>query len=69
MSDVSMSKYSKMTDEDFDEILKDVLEDVCTGELLSIPGIYEILAEEYNNEVLDRWERRQPHAEDEDDDE
>ena len=45
--------YSWVTQEMFDEKLMDILEhDTCVGELLSIPGIYEILAEEYNNEVL-----------------
>ena len=47
------------TQEDFDENLKDILEeDVSTGELLSIPGIYEILSEHFNNDVLDRWQQQ-----------
>lgn len=45
-----------ITTEEFDEILKDILEDdVSVGELLAISGIYEILAEHYNNDVLKLW--------------
>ena len=64
-----MSKYSKMTDEEFDSILEEVLNEYRGNQLLDIPGVYEIMSEHFNNEVLSRWERRQPHAEDEDDDE
>ena len=52
-----MPDYSKMTQKDFDNILQDI----CNTELfsasqwLSIPGIYEIMAEYFNNEVLEQW--------------
>lgn len=46
----------KITTEAFDEILGEILDDMKASTLLAIPGIYEILAEEYNNEVLERWE-------------
>jgi len=61
-----MADYSKMTTDEFDENLKDILEeDVSTGELLSIPGIYEILSEHYNNETLERWAQSRPDYESE----
>ena len=47
--------YSKMTNDEF----YDILDEVC-GCDLSIPGIYETCAEEFNNEVLDVWAERNP---------
>lgn len=41
--------------EDFDRILQDlVIEEAST--LLSIDGIYEIIAEHFNNDIIDLWE-------------
>jgi len=51
--------YSKMTVDDFNETLSEILSGVKASTLLSIPGIFEILAEEYNNDVLDKWEENQ----------
>tara|TARA_Y100000034_G_scaffold12850_1_gene13477 strand:+ start:860 stop:1231 length:372 start_codon:yes stop_codon:yes gene_type:complete len=41
------------TDE-FDRILEEVVEE--EKNILSIPGIYELLSEHFNNEVIARWE-------------
>lgn len=57
-----MGDYSKMTTEDFDRLLQQLINadlDRCTdraASLLAIPGIYEILAEHYNNDVLEAWD-------------
>jgi len=40
--------------QEFDEVLGGILESMPASVLLSIPGIYEILSEEFNNEVLDK---------------
>ena len=40
--------------QEFDEVLEGILESMPASMLLSIPGIYEILSEEFNNEVLDK---------------
>jgi len=45
-----------LSQERFDEILEDILYEQRASQLLAISGIYEILAEHYNNEVLKRWE-------------
>ena len=53
-----MADYSQMTQEEFDNILMEV----CEGDI-HIPGVYESVAEYYNNEVLDIWaERNQDKA-------
>jgi len=49
-------RYDEMTNEDFDSILEDILDEQSGSSLLMIPGAYEVLAEYFNNEVLDRWE-------------
>ena len=53
-----MSNYNKMTQEEFDEILEDILEGMYAAELIDVPGIYEILSEYFNNEILEEWDVR-----------
>ncbi len=53
-----MTNYSKMTQEEFDDILVELLETDGIRHILTIDGIYEILSENYNNDVLDVYERR-----------
>jgi hypothetical protein len=48
--------YSKMTQRDFDECLEKVVGGYTSKGLLAVSGIYEILSEHFNNEVLDLWE-------------
>ena len=54
-----MTDYSKMTDEDFDRILHNIVSEMSTGDILSYGDINMILREELNNEVLQRWEEEQ----------
>ena len=42
----------KVTQEQFDQKLAEILNGMTGAQLLSIPGIYEILAEAFNNDVL-----------------
>lgn len=39
--------------EDFDQALLSLVDDLTGSQLLSIPGIYEILSEHFHNDVLD----------------
>ena len=49
--------YSWVTDEMFDEALCYLLEDMGSISLIkSIPGVYELVKEEYNNDVLAKLE-------------
>lgn len=50
-----MNIYAKMTQADFNNYLERLLEGMTARELLAIGGIYEIVAEEFNNDVLDAW--------------
>ena len=53
-----MGNHSNIKQEDFIRIL----EDICGEEgetLLAIDGVYEIVSEHFNNEVLARWELEQ----------
>jgi hypothetical protein len=43
---------SRFTDEQFDNKLEELLKLETPETLLAIPGIYEILSEHFNNEVL-----------------
>lgn len=54
--------FGWVTTEMFDEELREILEGEHAPDLLSIPGIYEILAEHFNNEILTNLQR---HREDE----
>lgn len=50
-----------MTDEEFNRILAEVIDEhnYKASQVLTIPGIYEILSEYYNNEVLEQYDRLQ----------
>ena len=54
-----MNDYAKLTNDEFGRYLSDIIDESPASHLLSIPGIYEILAEEFNNEILTRWESDQ----------
>lgn len=46
----------KITDQMFDDKLSEILKEQTGEQLLSITGIYEILAEHFNNEVIEEIE-------------
>jgi len=51
-----MSAYSWVTDDLFDAALVAIVEELSAESLLAIPGVYEVLSEHLNNEVLTRLE-------------
>lgn len=46
----------KITDEQFDTKLMEILGRMTAAQLMGIPGIYEIVAEEFNNQVIEEIE-------------
>jgi hypothetical protein len=52
--------YSKMTSEAFDETLHAMVQDMSADEILGIGSVREILQEELNNEVLEKWAEQNP---------
>ena len=66
-----MCDYDKMTQGEFDSLLEEVINEDLVGRqdtvvaerLLSIPGIYEVLSEHFNNTVLELWKSRQDEEE------
>ena len=57
-----MADYSKMTQEDFDRLLLDILSEIKASQMIHVPGFHEVASEEFNNEVLDRWSNEQEEA-------
>jgi hypothetical protein len=49
-------KPKDVTQELFDDMLFKVIDEENASSLLAIPGVYELVSEEYNNEVLRRLE-------------
>lgn len=47
--------YSDLNNEDYDRLLLEVVSTKPVYSLLVIPGIYELLSEEFNNDVLKRY--------------
>lgn len=46
-----------ITGDEFHEILKRIIDEkIVFSELLSIPEVYEVLSEKYNNEIIQAWE-------------
>lgn len=50
--------YDSLRQEEFEEILTSIVENTPIEKLFAIPGVYEILAEEFNNKVLDIYKER-----------
>lgn len=46
----------KITDVEFDRILAEILDESPASTLLSVPGVYEVVSEHFNNDVLRCWE-------------
>ena len=52
-----MKAYEEISTEEFDErLIQKIEEELPISELLSIPGIPEILSEYFNNEILEEYE-------------
>ena len=56
-------RYAKMTQDEFDETVRELAREDGVGSLLSIPGVWEHVSEFYNNAALERWEQEHPEAE------
>ena len=54
-----MSNYDEMTQDQFDGILIGILETMSANQIIDIPGVYEAVREELNNEVLSHWDTLQ----------
>ena len=51
--------YDKIKQEDFDRLLQTIVGKATTSSLMAIEGIYEIVSEHFNNDVLTEWEKEQ----------
>lgn len=54
--------YSWITDNMFDNELTRIIQGSSAGYILSIPGVYEAVREELNNDVLKRFGKRKPKS-------
>jgi uncharacterized protein (UPF0216 family) len=52
-------KYKDLDHDTFVSILEGIIEELSASSLIALPGIYEILSEQYNDEVLIRYEQMQ----------
>lgn len=48
--------YDDMTNEHFDALLERQVGALDGAALLAIPGVYEVLSEHFNNDVLGQWD-------------
>ena len=53
-----MDKYKDLTQDIFSELLSDIIHDMSANEILAVPGVHSIMAEELNNEVLELYETK-----------
>jgi hypothetical protein len=53
----TIKNIQDMTTDDFDRHLAEVIDadNRRPSDLLQIPGVYEVLSEHYNNDVIDAW--------------
>lgn len=54
-----MVDYSKITPDVFERIVVEIVEDMTAAEIMGFPGVADLLREELNNEVLERWQEEQ----------
>ena len=47
-----MTDYSNVTTADFDHALSDILDGLSGEQFMTIPGVYEVVSEHFNNEAL-----------------
>lgn len=55
-----MADYSKMTQDEFDELLEEMVGNMSGSEIMAISGAYEVFSEHLNNDVLDEWAYQNP---------
>ena len=53
---IDTDKYSWITNEMFDEALYYLIEGLDAKSMLAIPGVYELVREQFNNDVLAKLE-------------
>jgi hypothetical protein len=51
---------TKISDQEFYNKLEKKLSEITAASLLTIPGIYEIVSEEFNNEIIEEFESERP---------
>lgn len=51
-----MKTYKWITAEMFEEKLREILEESTGNSLLAIPGLFEVVSEYFNNEIMDELE-------------
>lgn len=54
------NKYDAMTNDDEFDLLAEILDDVGIRGILSNGDVFSILREEYNNDILELWEKKHP---------
>ena len=54
-----MTNYSKCTQSEFIKTYEDFIETLSIGEISTVPGVFELLSEYYNNDILDLWSENQ----------
>jgi hypothetical protein len=59
---------SDISQERFDQLLAEIMDESVASALLSIPGVYEAVSEHFNNDVLDRYEQEKTNDDDDDND-
>lgn len=62
-----MADYSDLTDDKFQEILDEIVSEYTSCQIVNtVPGVWNIVAEHFHNEVLDRYAAETGQLEDED---
>ena len=54
-----MTNYSKCTQTEFIKTYEGFIETLSIGEISTVPGVFELLSEYYNNDILDLWSENQ----------
>lgn len=60
VQDREQGKYANLTQDQFDGILEGIVDGMTAAQILAVAGVYEVLSEALNEDILDRWEEDHP---------
>ena len=62
--DPEEDEYAQMTQDDFNRILEKQAHLMSADDFMTLPGVWEIVSEHLNNDVLDEWKEEQSNDDD-----
>jgi hypothetical protein len=56
----TIEDYTNLSHDEFVRRLTEKVDEMTGGAVLAVPGVYELMSEHWNNDILDDWKSDQP---------